>query len=48
MLHAGEMMAYHLAEFYFRHRNYEAALKLYENSSIENLSNDEIATLEVS
>jgi TolA-binding protein len=41
----GEMMAYHLAEYYFRHRNYDAALKLYENSSIDNLSNDEIATL---
>jgi TolA-binding protein len=41
----GEMMAYHLAEYYFRHRNYEAALKLYESSGIENLSNEEIATL---
>jgi TolA-binding protein len=41
----GQMMAYHLAEFYFRRKNYEAALKLYENSSIDNLSNDEIATL---
>src|SRR5580692_1027318 len=41
----GEMMAYHLAEYYFRHKNYEAALKLYENSSIDNLSNEEIATL---
>jgi TolA-binding protein len=40
-----EMLAYHLAEFEFRHRNYDAALKLYENSGIENLSNDEIATL---
>ncbi len=41
----GQMMAYHLAEFYFRRKNYEAALKLYDNSSIDNLSNDEIATL---
>src|ERR1700719_2320433 len=40
-----EMLAYHLAEYYFRHRNYDAAQKLYENSSIENLSNEEIATL---
>ncbi len=41
----GEMMSYHLAEYYFRHRNYEDALKLYENLSIENLSNEEIASL---
>ena len=41
----GEMLAYHLAEFEFRHGHYDAALKLYENSGIENLSNDEIATL---
>ncbi len=40
-----EMLAYHLAEYQFRHRNYDAALKLYENAGIENLSNDEIATL---
>jgi TolA-binding protein len=40
-----EMLAYHLAEFEFRHGNYDAALKLYESSGIENLSNDEIATL---
>jgi TolA-binding protein len=38
-----EMLAYHLAEYEFRHRNYDAALKLYESSGIENLSNDEIA-----
>ena len=41
----GEMLAFHLAEYEFRHGNYEAALKLYESSSIENLGNDEIATL---
>ncbi len=41
----GEMMAYHLAEYDFRHGNYEAALKLYETAGIENLDNDEIATL---
>jgi TolA-binding protein len=41
----GEMLAYHLAEYQFRHGNYDAALKLYESSGIENLSNEEIATL---
>jgi len=40
-----EMLGYHLAEYYFRHGNYEVALKRYESSGIENLSNDEIATL---
>ena len=40
-----QMLAYHLAEYEFRHGNYDAALKLYENSNIENLNNDEIATL---
>jgi TolA-binding protein len=41
----GEMMSFHLAEYYFRHRNYVDALKLYENLSLENLSNEEIASL---
>ncbi len=41
----GEMLSYHLAEFEFRHRNYDRALALYEKSNIENLSNEEIATL---
>ena len=41
----GQMLSYHLAEYQFRHRNYEAALKGYESSGIENLNNDEIATL---
>jgi TolA-binding protein len=41
----GEMLAYHLAEYQFRHRNYDAALKLYEHAGIENLGNNEIATL---
>jgi TolA-binding protein len=40
-----EMLAYHLAEFHFRHGNYDAALKLYESSGIDNLNNDEIANL---
>ncbi|HEY2347627.1 MAG TPA: tetratricopeptide repeat protein [Puia sp.] len=40
-----EMLAYYLAEYQFRHGNYEAALKLYESSGIENLNNEEIANL---
>ena len=40
-----EMLAYYLAEYHFRHGNYDAALKLYESSGIENLNNDEIADL---
>jgi len=40
-----EMLSYHLAEYQFRHKNYDAALKGYESSGIENLSNEEIATL---
>jgi TolA-binding protein len=40
-----EMLAYYLAEYHFRHGNYEAALKLHESSGIENLNNDEIANL---
>jgi TolA-binding protein len=40
-----QMLAFHLAEYFFRQRNYDAALKLYENSGIENLDNEEIATL---
>ena len=40
-----EMLAYYLAEYNFRHGNYDAALKLYESSGIENLNNDEIANL---
>ena len=40
-----EMLAYYLAEYHFRHGNYDAALKLYESSGIENLNNEEIANL---
>ena len=40
-----EMLAYYLAEYQFRHGNYDAALKLYESSGIENLNNEEIANL---
>ena len=41
----GEMLGFHLAEYEFRHRNYDAALQLYEKAGIENLSNDDIAAL---
>ena len=41
----GEMLAYHLAEYEFRHGNYDAALKDYEHAGIDNLTNDEIASL---
>jgi TolA-binding protein len=40
-----EMLSYYLAEYEFRHGNYDAALKLYEKSGIDNLNNGEIATL---
>jgi TolA-binding protein len=40
-----EMLSFHLAEYEFRHKNYDAALKGFEGSGIENLSNEEIATL---
>ena len=40
-----EMLAYHLAEYDFRHGNYETALKYYKLSGIENLNNEEIANL---
>ncbi len=39
-----QMMNYHLAEYQFRHANYEAALHGYENAGIDNLSNEEIST----
>jgi TolA-binding protein len=40
-----EMLGYFLAEYEFRHGNYDRALKLYEKSGIDNLSNEQIATL---
>ena len=40
-----EMLSYHLAEYYFRKQDYTAAIQLYENASIDNLSNKEIADL---
>jgi len=40
-----EMLSYHLAEYYFRRQDYTTAARLYENTSIDNLSNREIADL---
>ncbi|HTQ66683.1 MAG TPA: tetratricopeptide repeat protein [Puia sp.] len=40
-----QMMSYHLAEYYFRKQDYATATRLYEKTSIENLSNQEIADL---
>ncbi|HMH20319.1 MAG TPA: tetratricopeptide repeat protein [Puia sp.] len=40
-----EMMSFHLAEYYFRQKDYVAAVRLYEHASIDNLSNREIADL---
>ncbi|HVU55796.1 MAG TPA: tetratricopeptide repeat protein [Puia sp.] len=39
------MMSFHLAEYYFRQKDYAAAVRLYEQADIENLSNREIADL---
>jgi len=40
-----EMMSFHLAEYYFRLKNYTDAMDLYETVNIENLSNREIADM---
>ncbi len=40
-----EMLSFHLAEYYFRHGQLDAALKMYENAGIDNLSNTDIANL---
>lgn len=40
-----EMMSFHLAEYYFRRRDYVTAVHLYEQANIDNLSNKEIADL---
>lgn len=40
-----EMMSFHLAEYYFRKRDYTSAVRLYEHVSLENLDNREIADL---
>ncbi|HEY4206387.1 MAG TPA: tetratricopeptide repeat protein [Puia sp.] len=39
------MMSFHLAEYYFRQKDYASAVRLYEQADIENLSNKEIADL---
>ena len=39
------MMSFHLAEYYFRQKDYTAAVRLYEHADIDNLSNREIADL---
>jgi tetratricopeptide (TPR) repeat protein len=39
------MLSFHLAEYYFRQQDYNAAVKLYDHAEIDNLSNREIADL---
>jgi tetratricopeptide (TPR) repeat protein len=40
-----QMMNYHLAEFYFRRKNFTKAIDHYEQANIANLSNKEIASM---
>jgi TolA-binding protein len=40
-----EMMSFQLAEYYFRSADYVSAIRLYDNVSIENLDNDEVADM---
>ncbi|QEC69969.1 tetratricopeptide repeat protein [Panacibacter ginsenosidivorans] len=40
-----EMMSYHLAEYYYREKNFDKAARYYERTSTDNLSNDEIANM---
>jgi TolA-binding protein len=39
------MISFHLAEYYFRQKDYHSAVKLYEQADIDNLSNRDIADL---
>ncbi|HTI92017.1 MAG TPA: tetratricopeptide repeat protein [Puia sp.] len=39
------MISFHLAEYYFRQRDYTAALKSYEHADIDNLNNKDIADM---
>jgi tetratricopeptide (TPR) repeat protein len=39
------MISFHLAEYYFRQKDYANAVKLYDQADIDNLSNREIADL---
>ena len=40
-----EMMSFHLAEYYFRQKNYTEAVRQYEHAGIDNLSNAELASM---
>ena len=40
-----EMMCYHLAEYYYRQKNFADAIKYYDQAGLDNLSNGEIATM---
>jgi tetratricopeptide (TPR) repeat protein len=40
-----QMMNYHLAEYYFRRKNFNRAIERYEQANIENLNNKEIANM---
>ncbi|HYF31448.1 MAG TPA: tetratricopeptide repeat protein [Chitinophagaceae bacterium] len=40
-----EMMNFHLAEYYFRTKNYTQALNTYESISVDNLGNREVADM---
>ncbi|RYF90425.1 MAG: tetratricopeptide repeat protein, partial [Chitinophagaceae bacterium] len=40
-----QMMSFNLAEYYYRKQDFAAATALYENVSIDNLSNEEIADM---
>ena len=39
------MISFHLAEYYFRQKDYTAALKSYEHADIDNLNNKDIADM---
>lgn len=39
------MISFHLAEYYFRQKDYTAALKAYEHADIDNLNNKDIADM---
>ncbi len=39
------MISFHLAEYYFRQKDYNAAIKLYDHADIDNLNNQDIADL---
>ncbi|HWB24327.1 MAG TPA: tetratricopeptide repeat protein [Chitinophagaceae bacterium] len=40
-----EMMSYHLAEYYYRKKDFASAVTFYEMTNVANLSNKEIATM---